>query len=84
MPQISMRKGNYTLVAWLTKRAEGVSLDEWLATSDPDRVELYDVSVDPAQSNDVAREHPEIVRSMKKEMTALWREMRDEGLGTGG
>ncbi len=80
MPQISMRKGNCTLVAWLPKRAEGLSLDEWLATSDPDRVELYDLSVDPAQSNDIAREHPKIVRSMKKEMTALWREMRDEGL----
>ena len=80
MPQISMRKVNCSLIAWLPNRPEGVSLDEWLATSDPDRVELYDVSVDPAQSNDIAREHPETVRSMKKEMTTLWREMRDEGL----
>ncbi|WP_182869957.1 hypothetical protein [Stieleria mannarensis] len=80
MPQISMRRGNYTLVAWLPAREKGVSLDQWLATSDPDRVELYDVSVDPAQSNDIASDHPEIVRSMKQEMTSLWREMRDEGL----
>ncbi|QDV83663.1 sulfatase [Planctomycetes bacterium TBK1r] len=80
MPQISMRRGHFTLVAWLPKRSDGVLLDEWLATSDPDRVELYDVSVDPAQSNDIASEFPEIVSSMKQEMTSLWREMRDEGL----
>ncbi|EMI57291.1 arylsulfatase A [Rhodopirellula sallentina SM41] len=82
MPQISMRDGNYTLIAWLPQREVGVSLDEWLATSDPDRVELYDVSVDPSQSNDIASKHPELVSSMKKEMTALWREMRDEGLAS--
>ncbi|WP_236624750.1 sulfatase [Rhodopirellula sp. SWK7] len=80
MPQISMRQGDLTLIAWLPKRTEGVSLDEWFATSDPDRVALYDVSIDPGQSNDIATKHPEIVSSMKKEMTALWREMRDEGL----
>lgn len=80
MPQISMRKGNYTLIAWLPKRTKDIPLDEWFATSDPNRVELYDVSVDPKQSNDLSADHLELVRSMKKEMTVLWREMRDEGL----
>ena len=80
MPQMSMRRGNYTLVGWLPKRAAEMALDEWLATSDPDRVELYDVVIDPAQSNDVTEQHPELVDSMKKEMTILWRAMRDEGL----
>ena len=80
MPQMSMRKDNYTLIGWLPKRSENQSLDEWLADSDPDRVALYDLSVDPAQSEDIAAQHPELVVSMKKDMTALWREMRDEGL----
>tara|TARA_R110002049_G_scaffold182485_2_gene350304 strand:+ start:33488 stop:34954 length:1467 start_codon:yes stop_codon:yes gene_type:complete len=80
MPHIAMRKGNFTLIAWLPKRTENIPLDEWFAKSDPDRVELYDVAVDPAQRNDIADQHPDIVSSMKTEMTSLWREMRDEGL----
>jgi arylsulfatase A len=80
MPQMSMRQGNYTLIGWLPKRTEELSLDEWLVSSDPDKVELYDLSVDPTQSQDIAEQHPELVASMKMEMTALWREMRDEGI----
>ncbi|MDM4018421.1 sulfatase family protein [Roseiconus lacunae] len=79
MPQISLRRDRYTLVAWLPKRSPGVSLDEWFATSDPDRAELYDLSNDLEQSNDIATQHPDLVRSMKAEMTRLWRAMRDEG-----
>lgn len=37
-------------------------------------------SVDAAQSNDIAEKHSGLVRFMKEEMIALWREMRDEGL----
>lgn len=77
---MSMREGKYTLIGWLPKRADEMKLDEWMATQNPDRFELYDVSIDPAQSNDIAKQHPEVVDSMKKEMIVLWKEMRDEGL----
>ncbi|MEN8660999.1 MAG: sulfatase [Lentimonas sp.] len=80
MPQMSMRTGNYTLIGWLPKREEAMPLNEWLATQNPARFELYDLSIDPAQSNDIAKQHPEVVDTMKTEMIVLWKEMRDEGL----
>jgi hypothetical protein len=41
---------------------------------------LYDITTDPSQSNDISNEHPDVVASMKVEMTELWRAMKTEGL----
>ncbi len=80
MPQMSMRENIYTLIGWLPEKADTVNLIKWMAGNDPQKFELYDISKDPSQINDISNQQPEIVASMKKEMTSLWREMRDEGL----
>jgi arylsulfatase A len=80
MPQMSMRKDNYTLIGWLPTKADSSSLNKWMGNSDPQRFELYDIKSDPSQSKDISNLHPEIIASMKMEMTTLWREMRNEGL----
>jgi arylsulfatase A len=80
MPQMSMRKNNYTLIGWLPPKADSVNLQTWMASNDPQKLELYDIVTDPAQMNDISKQNPEIVDSMKMEMVSLWREMRDEGL----
>jgi arylsulfatase A len=80
MPQMSMRKDNYTLIGWLPEKADSTDLNTWMASNDPQRFELYDIKNDPSQKKDIANLNPVIVASMKKEMTTLWREMRDEGL----
>lgn len=80
MPQMSMRKGNYTLIGWLPEKPDSMNLKQWIAAYNPEKFELYDLSVDPSQSNDIAAQHPEIVADMKVEMTADFIEMRDEGL----
>jgi arylsulfatase A len=84
MPQIAMRVKNYTLIGWLPKRTKDVDLKTWFATSDPNRFELYDMSVDPQQQQDLAQQNPGIVAAMQKDMIALWQEMRDEGLALKG
>ncbi|TWU39017.1 Arylsulfatase [Novipirellula aureliae] len=80
MPQIAMRNKNYTLIGWLPRKDEGLGLKTWFVSSDPDRFELYDMIDDPQQEHDLAAEKPEIVAAMKKDMIALWREMRAEGM----
>lgn len=80
MPQMSMRKDNYTLIGWLPEKPDSFSLRNWMATYDPCKFELYDIKSDPSQTNDISALDSEIVESMKDEMTILWREMRDEGL----
>jgi arylsulfatase A len=80
MPQMSMRKNNYTLIGWLPVKPDTLNLRKWMANYDPQKFELYDITLDPSQMNDISNQQPEIVESMKKEMTSLWKEMRDEGL----
>ncbi len=82
MPQVSMRKGQYTLIGWLPEKPEEMNLQDWMTNYDPVKFELYDIEQDAAQTNDIAAEHPEIVEDMKPEMIAQWREMRDEGIET--
>lgn len=80
MPQVSMRKNNFTLIGWLPEKIDSLNLEEWMATNDPQQFELYDLSLDLAQMHDIAKQKPKVVTSMRKEMITLWREMRDEGL----
>jgi len=77
---MSMRTGDYTLLGYLPKPDDPTDLQNWMAENDPVRFELYDITKDPAQSNDIADEHPDVVASMKVEMTTLWRAMKAEGL----
>lgn len=80
MPQMSMRKDNYTLIGWLPKKPDSLNLRSWMAKYDPQKFELYDMNLDLAQKHDISKQEPKAVLSMKKEMTTLWRAMRDEGL----
>jgi arylsulfatase A len=80
MPQMSMRKNNFTLIGWLPEKPDITDLKKWITNYDPQKFELYDITLDPSQMHDISNQQPEIVASMKKEMTTLWREMRDEGI----
>ena len=80
MPQISMRKNNFTLIGYLPEKADTSNLRHWMSNNDPERFELYDIKLDPSQREDISNEYQEIVSNMKPEMISLWREMRDEGL----
>jgi len=80
MPQMAMRDNDYTLIGWLPKKPDSVDMKTWMMTSDPHTFELYDMIRDPLQQHDIAKQKPGIVAAMRKDMIALWREMRDEGL----
>jgi arylsulfatase A len=80
MPQMSMRKENYTLIGWLPEKPDTMDLQTWIASYDPQKFELYDLSLDPSQMNDISTQKPEVVADMKPEMIQQWQEMRDEGI----
>ena len=77
---MAMRDNDYTLIGWLPKKPDSVDMKTWMATSDPQTFELYDMIRDPLQQHDIAKQKPGIVAAMRKDMISLWREMRDEGL----
>jgi arylsulfatase A len=80
MPQVAMRKEQYTLIGWLPDKPDSLDLMEWMTGSDPLKFELYDMASDPYQMQDISEQDPCRVTAMQKEMIRLWREMRDEGL----
>lgn len=82
MPQVSLRKDQYTLIGWLPKKGDDVNLNDWMVNNDPVKFDLYDLDKDPQQIDNIASKHPELVAEMKSEMISLWREMRDEGIET--
>jgi arylsulfatase len=53
-------------------------------TTNPERLELYDLSTDPAESRDVAGQHPEIVKRLVAAMDAIRKELGDSRLGIQG
>ena len=77
---MSMRTGDHTLLGYLPEPDDPTDLQNWMAENDPVRFELYNITTDPSQSNDIANDHPDVVASMKVEMTELWRAMKTEGL----
>ena len=52
--------------------------------SDPEKLELYDLSVDPGESRDLAAEHPEIVKRLVAAMNEIRKELGDSRLGIKG
>ena len=80
MPQIALRKDNCTLIGWLPAKPDSLNLMTWMVTSDPSEFELYDMDLDPFQMKYNSDQEPERVSTLGKEMVALKREMRDEGV----
>jgi arylsulfatase A len=79
MPEMEMRSGNYTLVGWLPPKPDSMKLNNWFFKYGPIKYELYDLSTDPGQQKDLAKNKPEVVKSLATTMNKLWVEMRDEG-----
>jgi arylsulfatase A-like enzyme len=76
------------------KRAElqGVRSGQWKLrhafdaekNTNPDKLELYDLSVDPGESRDLAAEHPEVVKRLSAAMNQIRKELGDSRLGIQG
>ena len=79
LPEMEMRSGEYMLIGWLPPKPDSMKLDNWFFNNGPVKYELYDLSSDPGQQNDLAYKNPEIVNSLKVSMAKLWERMRDEG-----
>jgi len=64
----SQKKHDY--LYWEFKKMQAVRMDKWKAVhfAKEGRIELYDLSVDIGEKNDIASEHPEIVEKMKQIM----------------
>ncbi len=40
--------------------------------------ELYDMSIDPRQKNDISKQHPDLVKSLRKDYESWWKSISDK------
>ncbi|RAJ15965.1 sulfatase-like protein [Arenibacter echinorum] len=79
MPHMAMRYNDHTLLGWFPEKLENETLMAWVKSSVPVKFELYDLSKDPEQQNDLGSSEPEMVDKLKPLMLEQWIEIRDEG-----
>ena len=79
MPHMAMRYKDYTLLGRFPEKSENETLINWMKSSVPVKFELYDLSNDPEQRNDLASIKPQIVDMLRPLMLEQWIEIRDEG-----
>lgn len=80
----SLRDTEWCLIGYLDPRSPGTSRFKkdhlnYMQTAKFEKFELYNLYKDPAQRNDLAKQFPEIVKEMKKEMKKLYSETLAEG-----
>ncbi len=66
--------------------SHAVRMGKWKGIGKPGKIRLYDLSSDISEKNDLAAEHPEIVKKISKIMTDAWvapRSQKDDGKYTG-
>lgn len=66
------RSGDWKLVRHDKGKARNVVVEQELATTDVPRFQLYDLSVDPGETNDVIERHPEIAVRLKKRLEEIF------------
>ena len=78
VPPLTMREGDLTLVAWFEEKEPDQLWMDWIKTAQPEQYELYDLSEDMGQGEDLADRMPEKVDEMAAEMDRLWRDIQAE------
>ena len=83
-PEIAMRAGDYVLIGNAldsvprTHRISDLDMD-FIKNIELKEFELYNITDDPAQQNNLAESHPDILNKMKPQMISLLEEIKQEG-----
>jgi arylsulfatase A len=78
VPSMTMREKNYILVAWFNDKAPDELWMDWIKTALPERYELYDLSRDIGQTEDLSEQMPHKVKELAAKMEVLWKDIQTE------
>ncbi len=71
---------DWKLTVWQHPQPD-VAVPSWQTPAPKDEVQLFHLKVDPLEKNNVAREHPEQVAAMTRQLTAWWDPARHDHRG---
>jgi arylsulfatase A len=77
--QAALREGNWKILGRLEPLSPEQTVMEYIRKAQFDAFELYDLSVDQAESTDLAETNPEVLESLKAKLIDLHREVSNEG-----
>jgi len=78
VPPLTLRHGNYVLVAWFNAKPPDELWMDWIKTAGPVRYELYDLSRDLGQAEDLSSRMPDKVKELAAEMDRIWKDIQSE------
>ncbi len=76
IPPMVLRYGPYTLVSYFGEKDPDETWMDWIKTARPERFELYDLSRDIAQREDLSGAMPAKVRELAAKLEAIWKEIQ--------
>jgi len=75
----ALRDGDWKLVGKMQSAKKFETKQEWIKEAKLIQFELYNLTDDPAEKENLAKQHPERTAEMKKQLKTLYTEMQAEG-----
>ncbi len=76
MPHISMRDGDYIIMAKYSARQEGQSRISWIKTAELRDFELYNIKNDIGQTQNLIDKEPELFQALSAKLMAKWKNIQ--------
>jgi len=78
VPPMTLRDGDYVLVAWFNKKPSEQLWMDWIKSANPISYELYDLSEDIGQQQDISDQNQKVVERLSKKMEQIWQDIQEE------
>ncbi|MGE9270466.1 MAG: sulfatase family protein [Verrucomicrobiales bacterium] len=78
LASMSMRDGDHTLIGFFSPKLGDQGNSAWVKSASLESFALYDLSIDPAQRNDLKAHRPEEFERLKKLMVSTWKNIQAE------
>lgn len=78
VPSMIMREKDFVLVAWFNDKEPDLLWMDWIKTARPERYELYDLSQDISQAENLSERMPHKVKELAAKMNILWHDIQKE------
>ena len=75
---MTMREKDFVLVAWFNDKEPDLLWMDWIKTARPERYELYDLSQDTGQAENLSERMPHKVKELAAKMNILWHDIQKE------
>jgi len=78
VPPLTLRDGDYLLVAWFNDKQKDEIWMDWIKTAKPITYELYNLADDIGQQNDISKQESEKLKELADKANDMWNDLQDK------